>query len=171
MRVMGIDQSLTCTGVSILEYEDGEVNLLHVSQIETSTSDTLGKRLRTIGEEIVRLANEWQPDEFAREQGIVRHNNVTKKLFRVVGVLDYVLEPFLDGKDITEIPIRTAKRKVTGNGKAEKHEVEKAVLQYFGLEEDTFRTARGRLLDDQVDAIAMALTFLDSKGKISLERS
>lgn len=170
MRIMGIDQSLTCTGYSILDVEDGKVELVAFGQIETESDQSLGLRLNVIGNKIYELAKEYQPEAFAREQGIVRHNNVTKKLYRVVGVIDYVLAPFLDGRDIEEISITGAKKAVTGNGKAEKHEVEKAIINYFQLDEDTFRTPRGRLLDDQVDAIAMGLAYAERKGLIRLER-
>lgn len=175
MITMGIDQSMSSTGVAVVKmHPDETFELLHAEEIRTSSKVKgkkvpHGKRLNIIGERLLDIYDMYDVDYVVREQGIMRHINATKVLFKVVGMVEYVIyqkKPV----EMPEIGITTAKKFITGSGRAEKSEMEIGVRNILNIDDpDYFKTSRGRLQDDIVDAVALALTHF-SKNILKQER-
>lgn len=164
---IGVDHSMSSTGIAVIAMTDEELPiLLEGIEVRTSPKDSYGERLEQIYDEFVRMVEKYDPDHIVREQSISvwGRNNSTQVIFRVVGVLDLAYEK-VRGGDFPTIPIKQVKKLITGDGKADKSEMDIAVRHIMSIDdEDYFKTKRGRLKDDIVDAVGIALSYYDKKG-------
>jgi crossover junction endodeoxyribonuclease RuvC len=159
-RYLGLDLSLSAPGFAVIEVIDGVPRLLHVSHRKTNAKHTHGQRLADIQAALLEIIGEYYPFEaIIREKGFSRHAATTQTLFKVVGVSDLT---FADEGAIVEIPPTTVKKLVTGDGKADKAEVERAVRHRLALP-DEYTFAK----DDESDAAAVVLAYLIQTGKIA----
>lgn len=92
-----------------------------------------------------------------RERGFSRFNKETQRLFRVVGIADYVA--FTEGLAFEEISPMTVKKHVTGNNKASKEAVAAALEAYVGKQDYA--------CDDESDAVAVGVGWLIEKGALA----
>ncbi|ABY46794.1 crossover junction endodeoxyribonuclease RuvC [Bacillus mycoides] len=151
-RFLGLDMSLASAGIAIIDIVDGELRIVHKQRIKTNPKQRHGERLHKIATELKSILIEYQPfDTIIREQGFSRFAKTTQALFKVVGVSDLVLRDYA----IVEISPTTIKLVMTGDGKADKKEVEKAVRKIMRLDDDYIFIS-----DDESDACAIILTHL-----------
>ncbi|MEC0037208.1 crossover junction endodeoxyribonuclease RuvC [Bacillus cereus] len=151
-RFLGLDLSLASAGVAIIDLEDGNLDLVHKFRIKTNPRQRHGQRLHVIATELKKASIEFAPfDTIIREKGFSRFAQTTQALFKVVGISDLVLRDY----KIEEISPTTIKRVMTGDGKADKAAVEKAVRRYLNLRDDFIFIS-----DDESDACAVILTHL-----------
>lgn len=157
-RYLGLDLSLSSPGFAVITLEDGQPLVLETSHVRTNSKHSHGQRLSIIEAEIKRLIETYGPFEAViREKGFSRFPAVTQSLFRVVGVSDLTLKDY----KITEISPTQVKKIVTGNGKADKAEVERCVRKMLRIDRlDYF------VCDDESDAAAVVLAYLIDKGVI-----
>ncbi|WP_431819223.1 crossover junction endodeoxyribonuclease RuvC (plasmid) [Bacillus thuringiensis] len=156
--------SLASAGVAVIDIVDGELRIVHKQRIKTNPKQRHGERLHKIATELKAVMLECQPfDTVVREQGFSRFKNATQALFKVIGVSDLVLRDYA----IAELTPTEVKKIVTGDGKADKLEVEKAVRRIMKLGDDYIFVS-----DDESDACAIILAYLiqnniiDEKGKL-----
>lgn len=147
--------SLSSPGYAILEVRDKQPYLVEKGHVKTNTKKPHGYRLKQVEDVLAELRDRYEYKAIIRERGFSRFPRTTQTLFKVVGICDLV---FKDVK-IVEIPPTTVKKQVTGNGKADKEDVEKAVRKLLKLHGNTrFAT------DDESDACAVCLAYLMKEG-------
>ncbi|SCV23841.1 Crossover junction endodeoxyribonuclease RuvC [Bacillus cereus] len=160
-RFLGLDLSMSSAGVAIIDLVDGKLDLVHKFRIKTNPKESHGKRLHKIATELKKASIEFAPfDTIIREKGFSRFAQTTQALFKVVGISDLILR---DHK-IEELSPTTIKRVMTGDGKADKDAVEKAVRKIMQLDDDFIFIS-----DDESDACAVILTYLIEKKIIKKE--
>lgn len=160
-RYIGLDLSLTSPGFACVDVIDRKPILIATDNIKTTAKDRDGVRLRKIATKLKSFVAEHEPiDTFIKEQSFARFNKETHQIYKTVGVVLYVLH----SHDVPEIANTTVKKQMTGNGKASKEEVAKAVCDVFDLPRDTYA---GR--DDESDAIAVVLAYLIKNDLIDWE--
>lgn len=164
---LGVDHSMSSTGLAVVAMTDeGLPILLEGIEVRTSSKDSYGTRLAKIYDEFVKMVEKYEPEHIVREQSISvwGRNNSTQVIFRVVGALDLAYEK-VRGGDFPTIPIKQVKKLITGDGKADKGEMDIAVRHIMSIDDDDyFKTKRGRLKDDIVDAVGIALAHYHKKG-------
>lgn len=122
----------------------------------------LGQQLSDIADAlrtVIQKAKDRAGDcvlSLVRERGFSRFNKETQRLFRVVGVADYVA--FTEGLSFEEISPMTVKKHVTGNNKASKEAVAAALEAYVGKQDYA--------CDDESDAVAVGVGWLIEKGAL-----
>lgn len=156
MKLLALDLSLSSTGYAVIQWEDGCATVLEVGHIDNKRKGRMkwshGKRLMNIYEELSFVINSYPDIELVvREKGVSRFNRSTQVLFRVVGVVDLLLEE-CELHPSKEITISETKKVITGDGKAEKAAVATAVQQYL-TEKATFAN------DDESDAVAVGVAY------------
>ena len=161
LKLLALDLSLSSTGYAVIQWEDGCATVLEVGHIDNKRKGRMkwshGKRLMNIYEELSFVINSYPDIEMVvREKGVSRFNRSTQVLFRVVGVVDLLLEEY-GLQPSKEITISETKKVITGDGKAEKGTVATAVQQYL-TEKATFAN------DDESDAVAVGVAYC-IKGK------
>ncbi len=153
-RVIGIDPGFDRCGVAILEKVGGKEKLIYSTCITTSIKDTHEKRLDKLGTELREIINEWGPESLAIEKLFFNVNQKTGlKVAEARGVIMY--EASLANLSVSEYSPQAIKIAVTGYGKATKPQVESMVVRILGLKST-------KMLDDEMDAIAVGITHLAS---------
>lgn len=160
-RVLALDLSLSSPGFAVISVEDGKPYLLEASHVKTDAKKSHGERLDMIQYEIDRYIDRYTPlKAIVREKGFSRFPATTQTLFKVVGISDWVSHRY--GYDnIEEISPTSVKKLVTGDGKSNKADVERAVRIRLGLS-DMYKFET----DDSSDACAVGLAYLIQKGVI-----
>lgn len=161
MKILSCDLSLTGSAFALLEIQEG-----HLISVETFLVDNsknvemgLGFRLGQIANTLEKVTTEaGHIDHVVIEKGFSKFNNVTQVLFRVVGVVEYVLAR--NGfHNITFITPTSVKKTITGNGKATKNEVEETVRKYLPKKQKKIKFES----DDCSDAVAVGIVYAIEK--------
>lgn len=145
---------MNLTGWAVLSVKDGIVKYVDSGIIKVNTKKPHSKRLTQQREEFERIVKEYPITYVARELEFARFINAMRVLFKAYGVF----EEFFSNRDIVEYAVSSIKKVVTGNGKASKEEVEKAIRKELNIKKKSKS-------DDESDAIAVALMLI-TKNKL-----
>ena len=151
MYIFAFDISMSSTGLCIFT-EKG--NWEKVLSIQTNSKDDHKDRLKTIADSVSELRKSFETFSMVYESGFSRYTTSTQTIFKVIGLIQYL---FADCNQKGYAP-STVRKIVCGNGRADKKDVEKVVLNYWpDLQLDD---------NDQSDACGVALCFLIDGGYI-----
>lgn len=152
MRVLGIDPGYDRTGVAILGGSGSAPEHLYSNCVTTDRSDTFPERLRMLAKELRKVIKKHGPSACAIETLYVTNNQKTAmgvSAARGVALL-IAAEHSLPVAEYTPQQIKIA---VTGYGKSDKRAVAAMLLRLVPA-------SKSATFDDEVDAIAVALTHL-----------
>ncbi len=151
--IIGIDPGLADTGVGIVSGKDFEINQYSYGCISTDKDETLPKRLEKIYENVLKLLKDNKPDRIIVEDifSLERYPKSGILLGKVTGVI--LLAGCHANIPVFEVPVREAKKILSGNGNASKAQLEKSVRHV--LEHDSQIKP-----DHASDALALALIGL-----------
>ena len=146
--VLAIDPGFDRVGVAVLEKD----NLLFSDFIETNRKSPHQERLLTIGKAVEKIIRKWKPEALAIEK-LFFNQNVTNalKVSEARGIIIY--EAAKAGLEIFEYSPQAIKIAVTGYGKADKTQIASMVRKLITLPSK-------KMLDDEIDAIALCITHL-----------
>jgi crossover junction endodeoxyribonuclease RuvC len=151
MTVLGLDLSLNGSAFAVIDVQDGVSSIVDTVLVNNKKVKTHGEKLLNIAMKLDETIRKHDIERIARERGFTRHNKATQALYKVVGVVDYVLA--IHGiYECDEIAPTTVKKELTGDGRASKEDVERAVREYIKEKDFVFET------DDVSDAVAVAIT-------------
>ena len=153
MRVLGVDPGLTRCGVGVVDSLPGRrAELVAVGVVRSDVDLTVDLRLRTIADGIDAWLDEHVPDVLAVERVFAQHNVST-----VMGTAQAAgLAMVAAARRGIPVAVHTpseVKAAVTGNGRADKAQVQHMVTRILGLTEIP-RPA------DAADALALAICHL-----------
>ena len=151
MNILSLDLSLSNSGGCVFTTEGKP---LHLFSIFTSSKLEHKDRLRTIGDRLLEVKNKYDIDTVVLESGFSRFSISTQALFKVQGVVSYL---FSDCSQKNYAP-SSIKKVVTGNGRADKKEVEIYVKKIW----PNIQIAN----DDESDALAVGLCYFIKTGII-----
>lgn len=129
LKILGVDPGLAATGIGIVTGHYPKVHQFAYGVIRTYQRDPLSQRLEKIYSRLSKVLQEELPDMLIIEDifSLEQYPKSGIALGKVCGVI------LLAGRqaqvDIEEIPVREAKKVLTGNGAASKAQLEKAVRQ------------------------------------------
>ncbi|HEY4511099.1 MAG TPA: crossover junction endodeoxyribonuclease RuvC [Candidatus Paceibacterota bacterium] len=157
-RVLGFDPGFERLGVAVVERRVPREELLHSECVRTKKSLPFPERLALIGEAADRAIRTWKPDAVALEDIYFEKNAKTAiQVAQVRGILCYIAaRAGLPVLNYTPPQIKVA---VTGHGRSDKKAVAHMVRRLLAVPE-------GNKLDDEMDAIAVALTCLASTSSL-----
>jgi crossover junction endodeoxyribonuclease RuvC len=148
---LGIDPGFDRVGVCILEKSGNKEALLFSTCISTGKKDPFEVRLATIGKSLASILKEYKPNELAIEKLFFAKNQTTAmNVAEARGVILYLCHA--EGLSVHEYSPPQIKVAVTGHGGASKKDIENMVPKILG------KSLSKELLDDELDAIAIALT-------------
>lgn len=159
-RILAFDISGS-PGFAVVEYAEGKrPKLVHATSIKTDSKRTDAERYAYIEATAAKLIYEYGPfDVVCREHFVGgRNKRASQTVFGAWAAIDLALGRFgytIDKAD--EFTPAAVKKAATGSGKADKLEVEAGVRKRLVLPDDYVFTA-----DDQSDAVAVALAWIDS---------
>lgn len=148
MRILGIDPGYGIVGFGIIDtHRDNAV--VDYGVIETPKEDPFPVRLQRIEEGIRILMENYHPDEVALEELFYFHNQTTViPVAEARGVIILTAKKYCDR--LFEYTPMQIKQALTGNGRAEKKQMQFMVKSVLGLEKIPKP-------DDAADALAVAL--------------
>lgn len=149
MRILGIDPGYAIVGYGLIENENGKLRPLDYGAIETPAKLSTPERLLMIERKTIELVTEYTPDEIAVEELFFNTNITTGiKVAQARGVVLLSLAKMCDKLfEYTPLQIKST---VTGNGNAQKKQVQYMVQSILRLKE----TPKP---DDAADALAAAI--------------
>lgn len=150
MRILGIDPGIERLGIAVIERDSGKELFLFSECFKTSAKLSHFERLNLLGQEVARVIKEWQPHAMAIEKLFFETNTKTAMVVAEArGVILYEgARAQLLVYEYTPLQIKVA---VTGYGKSDKKGIMDMVPRLIKLPER-------KMIDDEVDAIAVALT-------------
>ena len=151
--IIGIDPGLAETGIGIVEGTGLKVERYSFGSIQTPKSSSLSNRLAQIFSELLLKLKNVRPDLMVVEDifSLPRYPKSGLNLGKVIGVI--LLAGSQQNIPTVEVPVREAKKILTGNGNADKRQLEKAVRNLLKL-------AAPIKPDHASDAMALALIGL-----------
>lgn len=165
MRILGIDPGLATLGYGIIDIKENTgrestPSCVSFGVISTPKDTLMGERLAHIQKELKNIIKLYKPDEVSVETIFFFRNQKTIiQIGQVHGVLSLTL--FTAKMPTFRYPPLKIKNILTGNGRAEKKELEKAVKRILNIR-------RKISPDDAADALAAALChFFEGKTKLA----
>jgi crossover junction endodeoxyribonuclease RuvC len=157
IRAIGIDPGLAATGYAVIGTLDRGGELSAWGALKTSSQQALPCRLQTIYQAVQALLQEWRPALMVIEDVYVldRFPKAAIQLGEVRGVIYLAAQN--SQVDIMKVRPTEVKTCLTGNGRAGKQQVQRAVQRMIGL--------KTMIKPDHAsDAAALALVGLSRKG-------
>lgn len=152
--VLGIDPGFERVGLAIIE-KDGfqKEKIIYSTCIITKKTDHFNERLKIIGDSLKEVIKKYKPKEVAIEKLFFTTNQKTVMgVSEVRGACLYIaISNNLIIGEYTPLQIKIA---MTGYGRADKKDVLKMVEKLIEIPKGI------KKLDDEIDAIAIALTHI-----------
>ncbi|HEY8443644.1 MAG TPA: crossover junction endodeoxyribonuclease RuvC [Clostridia bacterium] len=151
MIIMGFDPGIATLGYGVIQKDNlGQVKPLDFGVITTPKDMTMSQRLCAIYDSINALIQKYNPDAIAIEELFFNTNSKTAiQVAQARGII--ILCSAKGCKRLYEYTPLQIKQAMTGNGRAEKHQIQFMVRMMLGL-----KTVPKP--DDAADALAVALT-------------
>ena len=150
MIVLGIDPGYALMGWGVVEAEGSRMKLINYGCIETKAGVPMQNRLRTLQLGVRDLLNIYKPDDVAFEELFFARNVTTA--MNVSAARGVALCACADsGLPMYEYTPMQIKQAITGNGRADKKQIQQMVRLLLKLDEIPKP-------DDAADAIACAIT-------------
>jgi crossover junction endodeoxyribonuclease RuvC len=127
IKVVGIDPGLAGTGIGVVQGDRKDILGYSFGSIETKASDPTHFRLHKIYSKTKEFLDQQKPDYVVIEDiySLEKFPGSGIMLGKVSGVL--LVAAYEAGLDVEEISVREVKKIISGNGSANKHQVERAV--------------------------------------------
>jgi len=115
MYTIAFDLSLNSTGYSVF---NNRGKLIEMGTIDTNNIPDIPNKLHAIGKKAKSIKRKYKISAIVIERGFTRFNNVTQKIFRVFGIINYL---FYDVEQIY-ITSKEVRKRVCGNGNIKKED-------------------------------------------------
>ena len=155
---LGIDPGYDRLGVAIIDSET-KPNIVFSECFSPKKTQTYQEKIHSIGTHITDIIQTYNPQEISIEQIFFTNNQKTAMdVSAVRGAIIYCA--MKEKVSVFEYSPTQIKMAVTGFGKSNKQQIKKMVSLLTNIQEDTKR------LDDEIDAIAIALTHTVIQKKV-----
>jgi len=133
MRVLGIDPGLERTGYGILEVAESAIDVIEAGVVRSRTSDTMAVRLMEIAAEMADIFRQFAPDAVAIEElySHYKHPKTAIIMGHARGIL--ILKAAEAGVPVVSYAATRIKKSLTGNGRANKLQVQRMIANTLGL--------------------------------------
>jgi len=160
MRIVGIDPGLNITGYAVVERASRGIVLIEAGMIRGRSRGDLAARLKEIHEGVSDVARTFQPAAMAIEELYSHYERPRTAILmgHARGVI--CLAAAQSDVPIVSYSATQIKRLLTGNGRAPKSQMQRAICHEFGL-------ATPPEPPDVADAMALALCHLFLQRELS----
>lgn len=150
MVILGIDPGYAIVGFGVIEKDNkGNFKVLDYGTIETPKEESFPLRLKIIADGMKRLIEKYKPDQIAVEE-LFFNNNITTGIAVAEARGVILLSAVQECGELYEYTPLQIKQAITGNGRAEKKQVQYMTVAILGLKSIPKP-------DDAADALACAL--------------
>lgn len=151
VRILAIDPGFDRLGVAVIDKKNDKEELVYSTCIITKRSDAFHDRLFMIGTVLEKIIQDYTPNHMAIEKLFLSNNQKTVMgVAEVRGVCLFFGKKY--GLDIYEYSPPEIKVAVTGYGRSTKEDISYMVYKIIKM------PSKIKLIDDEIDAIAIGLT-------------
>ena len=170
MLILGIDPGTATTGYGLVESNaNGTSKVVKWGLIETDKNGFKEKRLEKIYKETLKVLKDNSPDLFVMEKVFFATNAKTAiAVGQAQGVM--LLAASHAKVSVVEYAPATIKKVITGNGRAKKKEVQKAIRKLLGNHVKSEKHKKTHF-DNAADALAVALTHAMQSKRVEEYKS
>jgi crossover junction endodeoxyribonuclease RuvC len=159
IRILGIDPGLRRTGWGLVEIAGNRLTFVACGSVTTREDEALAARLLVIHDGLMRVLEEFRPDEAAVEATFVnRDAKATLKLGQARGIAMVV--PARAGVPVSEYAPNLVKKSIVGAGHGEKAQVRMMIGVLLPKADPSS--------DDAADALAIAVTHAHHRRSMML---
>ncbi|MCX6706231.1 MAG: crossover junction endodeoxyribonuclease RuvC [Candidatus Woesebacteria bacterium] len=163
MRILGIDPGTATTGWGLIDVTGNQSLVDSWGLIETSKDSSVENRLEKIYKETSDILKRLSPDVFVFEKIFFATNAKTViAVGQAQGVM--LLAASKAKTKIESYAPGTIKKMITGNGRANKKEVQQAIRKILGNQVKS-KAHKKTHFDNAADALAIALTHAMKEGE------
>ena len=160
IRILGIDPGLRRTGWGMVEIAGNGLSFLGCGSVTTREEEALSARLLAIHDGLLRVVDEFRPDEAAVEVTFVNKDaKATLKLGQARGIAMVV--PARAGVPVAEYAPNLVKKSIVGAGHGDKAQVRMMIGVLLPKADPRS--------DDAADALAIAVTHAHHRQSIILK--
>ena len=160
MRVLGVDPGYHRIGIAVVDASGNSLSLVSSGLTETDSKSPFADRLKLVHDAVADAIEKYAPEAMALEDLFFAKNTKTAMgVAHARGVI--MLAAASAGLDVHEYKPTSIKLALTSNGRADKSQVEFMVARILGVNLD------GKL-DDEIDAMAVAVCHAFKRGKAGL---
>ena len=159
IRILGIDPGLRRTGWGLIEVEGNRLVYVACGSVATSDKVSLAERLVVIHDGLVKVVDEFTPDEAAVEATFVNKDaQATLKLGQARGIAMVV--PARAGVPVAEYAPNVVKKSIVGSGHGDKVQVRMMIGVLLPKADPATH--------DAADALAIAVTHAHHRQSVVL---
>ncbi len=159
IRILGIDPGLRRTGWGVVDVEGNRLTYVGCGSVETDDRAGLAVRLVTIHDGLVRVMEEFRPEEAAVEATFVNKDAAaTLKLGQARGIA--MLVPGRSGLPVAEYAPNVVKKSIVGAGHGDKAQVRMMIGVLLPKADPKS--------EDAADALAIAVTHAHHRQSLML---
>jgi crossover junction endodeoxyribonuclease RuvC len=160
IRILGIDPGLRRTGWGMVEIDGNRLGFLGCGSVTTRDTDALAARLLVIHDGLMRILDQFRPDEAAVEATFVnRDADATLKLGQARGIAMVV--PAKAGVPVAEYAPNLVKKSIVGVGHGDKTQIRMMIGVLLPKADPAS--------DDAADALAIAVTHAHHRQSVVLK--
>jgi len=160
IRILGIDPGLRRTGWGMVEIAGNVLRFLGCGSVTTREEEALSARLLAIHDGLLRVVDEFRPDEAAVEVTFVNKDaKATLKLGQARGIAMVV--PARAGVPVAEYAPNLVKKSIVGAGHGDKAQVRMMIGVLLPKADPAS--------DDAADALAIAVTHAHHRQSVVLK--
>jgi len=160
IRILGIDPGLRRTGWGVVEIAGNRLGFLGCGSVLTDNRAALAARLLAIHDGLMRVLDEYRPDEAAVEATFVNKDaTATLKLGQARGIAMVV--PAKAGVPVAEYAPNLVKKSIVGAGHGDKAQVRMMIGVLLPKADPAS--------DDAADALAVAVTHAHHRQSVVLK--
>jgi crossover junction endodeoxyribonuclease RuvC len=160
IRILGIDPGLRRTGWGVVESAGNRLSFIACGSVATDDDLALAERLVELHQGLVRVVDEFRPDEAAVEATFVNKDaTATLKLGQARGIA--LLVPARAGVAVAEYSPNLVKKTIVGAGHAEKVQIRVMVGVLLPKSDPQS--------NDAADALAIAITHAHHRDSAVLK--
>ena len=160
IRILGIDPGLRRTGWGVVEIAGNRLGFLGCGSVLTNERAALAARLLAIHDGLIRILDQYRPDEAAVEATFVNKDaTATLKLGQARGIAMVV--PARAGVPVAEYAPNLVKKSIVGAGHGDKAQVRMMIGVLLPKADPAS--------DDAADALAVAVTHAHHRQSVVLK--
>jgi len=160
IRILGIDPGLRRTGWGVVEIAGNRLGFIGCGTVATSNEESLAERLLVIHDGLMRILDQFRPDEAAVEATFVNKDaKATLKLGQARGIA--LVVPAKAGVPVSEYAPNLVKKSIVGAGHGDKAQIRMMIGVLLPKADPSS--------DDAADALAVAVTHAHHRQSVLLK--
>ena len=168
MLILGIDPGTATTGYGLVKIKNNNFQLVDFGLIETEKNGVPQERLLDIHKQITKIISDFKPDVMAIEKLFFFSN--AKTVMRVGQAQGVMLFSAASKRlDVFEYAPAMIKKTISGNGRADKKEVQKSIRKVLGAKARSRKNKKTHF-DNSADALAVAICHAFQIGKAQIKK-